>query len=286
MAHVAKWKQREVEELTSILTSYPVVGVVEIGSIPAPQLQHMRAGIREIGVLRVTRNRLLLHALKKVENKVKGISALTESVKGQAAIIATESNPFKLFKYIKETKTNAPAKGGEIATYDIEVKAGETPFKPGPIVGELQKAGIPAAIEEGKVVIKKDKVVVSAGETIPPQLAQMLTRLEIYPIEIGMKLHAVFEDGNIFTPDALDIDAEKFMADIKQAAYNTFALAVSVAWVTPQTVESLIAKAHREAVALAVETAYPTKGNIKLLLAKAYAQSLALASKVDEHKNT
>ena len=30
---------------------------------------------------------------------------------------------------------------------DIEVKAGETSFKPGPIVGEFQQAGIPAAIE-------------------------------------------------------------------------------------------------------------------------------------------
>ena len=285
MAHVAKWKYKEVEELTSLLTSYPVVGIVEIGGIPAPQLQYMRAGLREIGVLRATRNRLLLHALEEAEKKVKGIKALSQGVKGQAAILATEVNPFKLFKYIKETKTNAPAKGGEVAKQDIEVKAGETPFKPGPIVGELQKAGIPAAIEGGKVVIKKDKVVVHAGETISPQLAQMITRLEIYPIEIGMQLNAVFEDGNIFTPDVLDIDAEKFLADIQMAARNGFALAIARAWITPQTIKTLISKAYREAFAVATETAYPTKENIKTLIAKAHTQSLALSSKVDE-KNT
>lgn len=285
MAHVAKWKYKEVEELTSLLTKYPVVGVVEIGGIPAPQLQHMRAVLREIGILRATRNRLLLHALEEADKKVKGIKELSQGVKGQAAILATQVNPFKLFKYIKETKTNAPAKGGEIAKQDIEVKAGETPFKPGPIVGELQKAGIPAAIEGGKVVIKKDKVVVRAGETISPQLAQMLTRLEIYPIEIGMQLNAVYEDGNIFTPDVLDIDPDKFLADIRMAAQNSFALAVARTWITPQTIKPLIAKAYREAFAVATETAYPTKENIKTLIAKAYTQSLALSSKVDE-KNT
>ena len=132
---------------------------------------------------------------------------------------------------MKTTKTMAPAKGGEIATHDIEVKAGDTPFKPGPVVGELQKAGIPAAIQEGKVVIKNDKVIVPAGEKIPVDVAQMLTRLEIHPIEIGMNLNAVFEDGSIFTPDVLDIDMDKFVSQLQQASSNAFSLAVETAWI-------------------------------------------------------
>ena len=68
---------------------------------------------------------------------------------------------------MEATKTAAPAKPGDIAPEDILVKAGDTPFKPGPIVGELQKAGIPAAIEGGKIVIKKDKVLVKKGEPSP-----------------------------------------------------------------------------------------------------------------------
>ena len=65
--------------------------------------------------------------------------------------------PFKLSAKLKESRTTAPAKGGETASHNIEVKAGETPFKPGPVVGELQKAEIPAAIQDGKVVVKNDK---------------------------------------------------------------------------------------------------------------------------------
>jgi len=203
---------------------------------------------------------------------------LKESVTGQTAIIATDMNPFKLFSQIKATRTMAPAKGGETATYDIEVKAGDTPFKPGPIVGELQKAGIPAAIQEGKVVIKSDKVVVPAGEKIPANVAQMLTRLEIYPIEIGMNLHAVFENGSVFKPDVLDIDMDKFMSQLQQASSNAFNLAIESAWTNDLTIKPLLQKAHHNAFVLAMEQNILTKDTVKNLLSKAHANMLSLAS--------
>ncbi len=286
MAHVAKWKYKEVEDLKSILKSHSVIGIAEIGGIPAPQLQQMRKSLREIGIVRVTRNTLLLRALEELDSDAKGIKSLSGIVKGQAAVIATDINPFKLFRYLKETKTNAPAKGGETAISDIVVKAGETPFKPGPVVGELQKAGIPAAIEGGKVVIKKDKIVVPAGEKIPPQLAQMLTRLEIYPIEIGIKLNGAFEGGNIFTPDVLDIDMEKFLSNVKQSASNAYLLALSRRWINPHTIIPLISKAYKDAFSVAMEISYPTKEVIEILLARANSQALALSSKIEKKKNT
>ena len=52
------------------------------------------------------------------------------------------------------------AKAGETAPEDIVIEKGPTSFKPGPIVGELQQAGIPAAIEGGKVRIRETKTVV------------------------------------------------------------------------------------------------------------------------------
>ncbi|HDM67128.1 MAG TPA: 50S ribosomal protein L10 [Thermoplasmatales archaeon] len=282
MVHVAEWKYKEVEELTNILTSHRVVGIAEIGGIPAPQMQQMRENLRKDIIIRVSKNRLIMRALDEAEKKVKGISALKDLITGQTAVIATDMNPFKLYKTIKATQTKAPAKGGEIAPSDIEVKAGDTPFKPGPIVGELQKVGIPAAIEEGKVVIKADKVLVKAGERIPRDLAQMLTRLEIYPLEIGITLHGVFEDGCVFKPDILDVDVEEYVSQIKEAASNAISLAVSIAWATRETARILISKAYRESLALSLEIGFPTKENIEQLLAKAYREMLSLASHVSE----
>jgi large subunit ribosomal protein L10 len=279
MAHVAEWKFGEVKDLSDLLTKSKVIGIVEIGGIPAPQMQKMRRNLHGIASLRSAKNRLIFRALEEAEKQVKGISELRELVTGQTAIIATDMNPFKLFAQIKDTRTMAPAKGGETATHDIMVKEGDTPFKPGPIVGELQKVGIPAAIQEGKVVIREDKVIVPEGEKIPTDVAQMLTRLEIFPVEIGMTLHGVFEDGSIFKSDVLDFDMDEFIGRMKQASANAFNLAVEAGWYNDLTIQPLIMKAHHNATALAISQGIVTKETIKNLLSKAHANMLALKNK-------
>ena len=276
MAHVAEWKHREVKELTDLLTNNKVVGIVEIGSIPAPQMQHMRNNLHGTAIIRSAKNNLIYRALDDAEKQVKGISILKESVAGQTAIIATDMSPFKIFAQVKSTRTMAPAKGGETAMHNIEVKAGDTPFKPGPIVGELQKAGIPATIQEGKVIIKTDKVIVQKGEKIPVDVAQMLTRLEIFPVEIGMNLHAVFEDGSIFKSDVLDIDIDEILGRMRQVSKNALNLAIEAGWYTKLTIQPLLIKAYNNALTLTLEKGIITKDTIKNLISKAHASMLAL----------
>ena len=278
-AHVADWKKEEVKELTNLFTKNRVVGIIEVGGIPAPQMQQMRKNLQGSATVRSAKNNLILRALDEAEKSTKGVSGLKDHVKGQSAIIATEMNPFKLFSKIKESRTMAPAKGGEKAAHNIEVKSGETPFKPGPIVGELQKAGIPAAIIEGKVVVKTDKVVVSQGERIPTDVAQMLTRLEIFPIEIGMTLNGVFENGEIFRPDVLDINIDEFFGRIRQASINVLNLAITAGWTTKQTIQPLLMKAHNDAFTIALEMGIINKQTVKYLISKANNQMLALKNK-------
>jgi large subunit ribosomal protein L10 len=280
MAHVAQWKHGEVAEITSLLTHHKIIGIVDIGGIPAPQLQQMRGGIRAKAQIRSAKNTLILKALDQAEKDVKGISVLKDEVHGQAAVIATDINPFALFREIKATRTNAPAKGGEIATHDIEVLAGDTPFKPGPIVGELQKVGIPAAISEGKVIIKSDKILVEAGQKISNDLAQMLSRIDIFPIELGLNLHAVFENGSIYRPDVLDIDIDRFIGQLRTASFTALTLSMEAGWVNTHTIRPLLTKAYRSAYTLAMEKNIYTKETTPLLLAKAHASMLSVSSQV------
>lgn len=275
-AHVAEWKHGEVQELTDLITKNKVIGVVQIGGIPAPQMQKMRKGLHGSASIRSAKNNLILRALDDAGKDIKGISDLKEAVKGQAAIIATNINPFQLFSQIKATRTMAPARGGETASHDISVKAGDTPFKPGPVVGELQKVGIPAAIQEGKVVIREDKVIVPAGEKISAEIAQMLTRLEIFPIEIGMNLNAVYEDGSIFKPDVLDINVDEMLGRMRLASTNAFNLAIEVGWYNALTIKPLLMKAYNNAYILALEQGIMTKDTIKSLISKAHANMMAL----------
>jgi large subunit ribosomal protein L10 len=280
MAHVAQWKHGEVAEITSLLTHHKIIGIIDIGGIPAPQLQQMRGGIRAKAQIRSAKNTLILKALDEAEKQVPGISALKDEVYNQAAVITTDINPFALFREIKATRKNAPAKGGETATHDIEVLAGDTPFKPGPIVGELQKVGIPAAISEGKVVIKSDKILVEAGQKISKDLAQMLSRIDIFPIELGLNLHAVFENGSIYRPDVLDVDMDRFIGQLRTASITALNLSIEAGWANTQTIRPLLTKAYRSAYTLAMEKNIYTKETTPLLLAKAHASMLSVSSQV------
>ncbi len=164
------------------------------------------------------KNTLLKLALTEAAKDKKGVEKLVDAVNGQCAVVTSDLNPFRLFRQLDATKTKMPARGGEIAPDDIEIKAGDTPFKPGPVVGELQKAGLPAAIEQGKVVIKKDKILVKKGDKIPRDVALVLSKLAIYPLTVGLDLQAVFEEGMIYKTDVLAVDDAEYRARIQRAA--------------------------------------------------------------------
>jgi large subunit ribosomal protein L10 len=282
MAHIAKWKETRVESLTEMLLSKPVIGVIDIEGIPASQLQQIRKNLPSGSNFVVAKNTLIRLALKKASKKKKNINELENSLDGQRGLITSDINAFRLFRAMEGTKIKAPARGGEAAPEDIEIKEGETSFKPGPIVGDLQKAGFPAAIERGKVVIKKDKVLVKQGERIPRDVAKMLTRLEIYPMTVGLSLRASFENGLIYTRDVLDVDVDAYIKNMETASSNAFNLSMFIGYPTKTTIKPLVQLAHQNAFNLAFNAEIPTKESITLLITKAQGQAMALASQVPD----
>ena len=276
MAHVAEWKKDEVKDLKDLIKTHPVVGMVDLSDIPAPQLQKMRQSLRGSAKLKMSRKTLMDLALNDSEKD--NVESLVNHMDGQPALIFTDMNPFKLYKILEGSKTPAPARAGSIAPEDIVVPKGDTGFMPGPILGELQKIGIPAKIEKGKIVVTENKTIVAAGEEISRDVASMLTRLDIYPLEVGIDLRAAYEDETIYTSDVLFIDEEKTVADLQKAYTQAFNLSVNAVIFNSESTPALISKAAGEALNLAFNAEVLTSKTTDLLLAKAYSQMLAIAS--------
>jgi large subunit ribosomal protein L10 len=267
-----KTKEKTVDEFAHLFEKYPIVGIVNMMSLPTKQLQNMRAQLRETVVLRMTKRRLIKKAIERVKDKKPGIEKLTSHLKGMPAVIFTKDNPFALYKKLSKNKSSAPAKAGQIAPNDIEVKAGATSFAPGPIIGELGALGIKAGIDAGKVAIKADAVVAKEGDVINEQLAGILSRLGIEPMEIGLALTAVYENGSIFTSKVLAIDEDEYKDNISLAAGWAFNLAVEAAYPTKDTTEVLIQKAFRQAKCLGIQQAIMSKDLAEDILGCAHAQ--------------
>ena len=232
--------------------------------------------------LKGSKNTLIKLVLERVTEQGKtNLDSLIPYIDGQCAIVATDLNPFKLSKQFDATLTPTPAKGGDIAPEDIIVKKGETQFKPGPMISEFSKAGLPAAIDKGKIVIKKKTVLVKKGEEISAVVANALSKLEILPMTVGLDLRAAWEDGTVFDSDALKVDEELILSQVKLAAFQALNLAVYAGYPTGQSIVPIIQKAFGQAMSLAVSAGYSTPETIPLILAKAKGQMMALASLLD-----
>ncbi len=273
-SHIPQWKKDEVEEIKELIKKYPIIAVVGIGGIPAKQLQKMRRDLKDNAVLKVSRNTLIRRALEESGD----VKEMEKYVDVQTALVFTEQNPFKLYKSMEKSKTPSPIKAGTIAPRDIIVQKGPTSFPPGPILGEMQAAGIPAGMEAGKVTIKETKTVAKEGEAVSQKLAAMLTRLEIYPMVVGLDMRAALENGSVFTPDVLAIDESKYFSDIVLAVQQAFNMSVFAAYPTAENIKTLISKAATESRNLGVEAVILEPGVIDALLGKAQLQMFSVAS--------
>ncbi|MFT4326052.1 MAG: 50S ribosomal protein L10, partial [Candidatus Woesearchaeota archaeon] len=243
-----------VDELVALIKEYPIVGTVNVEGLPTPQLQNMRSNLRGTVVLRVAKGRLIKRAIEQAKADKAGIEILEENLKGMPALLFTKDNPFKLFKTLKKNKSSAPAKAGQVAPNDIVVQAGPTSFAPGPIIGELGAFGIKTGVAGGKLEIKQDAVVAKEGEVISAGLAGILSRLGIEPMEVGLDLTAVYDEGTVYTKSVLDVDEDQIRAHAELFAKEAFNLAFNANIFVTETVELLLTKAASDARALAIET--------------------------------
>ena len=278
MAHVADWKRTEIDQLIEQVSSAPVVALVDIGGIPATQMTKMRAVLRGKATLRVARSTLIKRTLKKLAEDRPDLDKLNDMLgHKQVGFILSSDNPFKLYRQMEQTKTAAPAKGGEIAPADILVQKGPTSYKAGPLVGELQLAGLPAAIEKGKIVIRKKHVAVKAGEEISEKMAQALTKLDIHPLTVGLDLIAAWSEGTIFEKQTLSMDPAQFYGELQSAIRSAHNLVLNAAITVPGVMPQLIAKAQSEALAVALKAGILTSATVKPLIGKAHSHMLAVA---------
>lgn len=271
--HLPQWKKDEVESIKKLIGEYPVFGTIAIRGISSAQMQAMRRELKDTAVLKIARNSLISKAFSDL-----GMDNLVDYVEDQTALIFTNDNPFKLYKSLASSKTPAPLKGGSSSPVDVTVEKGPTSFPPGPIVGSLQQAGIPAAIDGGKVVIKKTETVVHVGDVVSNVMADMLSKLEIFPLEVGLILRAAHEDGTVFMAADLEIDEDKYFNDFMSAVQQGINLSVNSVYPTSDTITTIIASAAQSGTNLGVNAVIYASDVMAPLMAKAQAELMSLAS--------
>ncbi len=275
---VPKWKKDVVAGVVSKLGKASIVGVFDMKSLPSDYLKKLRFDHYKDFEVIIVRKHLLYLALKEL-----GWDELANNLGNMPGVIITENNPFKLYKMLTDAKAKAFAKPGQIAPEEIKVPKGPTPVPAGPALGDFQKAGIPAKIENGKISVIKDTVVVPAGEEISEDIVAVLQKLDIKPMTINLNVLAVKEGDVIYKPDVLAIDEAEVFNQFVTAHSWAFNLAVESKYPCKDTIDVLLLDAHQRAKQLALSEAITEPGVIEDLLALSALQANNLGGEEVEY---
>lgn len=277
---VSERKREEVKRIRELMERYPVIGVLDLFKMPSRQLQLVRKSLRGEAVITMPKKRLMGLAFKGVKTK-KDLEKLSELEPQVPALVFTEMNPFELHEKFEKSKFPGYAKENDIAPEDIVIPAGPTKLPAGPAIGDLQRLKIPAMVKEGKIHVRKDTTLVKEGETISGEVANLLKKLDVQPMEIGINLLGAWESGLIFRRDLLSMTKERFIEDVREGHIYALNLSVNIRYPNAESIKILMGKAHREAKNLGVNAKILDEGVIEDLVSKARIQAQSLGVKLN-----
>ena len=272
-------KAAQVEEIRKLLDEYNALGVANLQKVRAAQLQEMKKKLKDVANVRVLKNTLMKRAISDYKNKP-DMGKLEPMLNGSNIFLFTNLSPFKLSLLLERGRVKTTAKAGDVAAMDVIVPAGNTGLPPGPVISQLGAVGLPTRIEGGSVYINKDTMVAKKGDVIDVRLAGVLSKMNIKPVEVGLLLKAVYEEGLILSDEQLHIDVDGFKRSLIEAISNALNLSLNAGYPTSETIPLLLQLAHRRAFSLALNAGILTKETIGDMLRKAHAEASSLDAKL------
>lgn len=272
-------KAGEVEEIKKLVQRHNALGVASLQKVRAAQLQELKKKLKDIAHVQVIKNTLMKRALAELKDRP-NLEKMDGFLSGSNIFLFTDLNPFKLALLLEKGRVKTTAKAGDIAAMDVIVPAGNTGLPPGPIISQLGSVGLPTRIEAGSVWVNRDTLVAKKGDIIDARLASVLSKLGIKPVEVGLVLKAIYENGLVFTEDQLHLDINAFQKNIVEAQLSALNLSINAVYPLSENISLLVQTAHRKALNLALNASIPTSETIGDLLRKAHLEGLSLSAKL------
>jgi large subunit ribosomal protein L10 len=272
-----KKKRMMYHELQELPKNYDVITLSKMTKVRATQLMMIRKKLRNDLKILIIKNKVAQRAFEKVKN-VPGLESLSKELEGQCGLIFTQISPFKLNLIFDKNKVFLPAKGGDIASKEISIPAGNTGITPGPVLSEFKEANVPTKIDQGSIWVSRDTVIARKGDVISQKLASLMSKLNIKPIEAGIALNFAIAAGLLLKESDLKINLEQYRNEMSRSFQEALALATEAGYLTTETVIPLLLKTHQKAVALASESAYISKDTVALVLPRAQSKAYTVAN--------
>jgi large subunit ribosomal protein LP0 len=178
---------------------------------------------------------------------------------GNVGFVFTNGDLKETRDKILSNRVAAPARAGAIAPLDVYIPAGNTGMEPGK-TSFFQALGVPTKIARGTIEITTELKIVDKGTKVGPSEATLLNMLNISPFTYGMGISQIYDDGQTFDANVLDIEEAQLLKAFGSAINTIACISLAVGFPTLPSVMHSLVNAYKNVLAVAVETEYEWEG--------------------------
>lgn len=243
------------DKLKGLLEDYKSIFIVGVDNVSSQQMHEIRHALRGEAVVLMGKNTMVRRALKTFIPDSPEYERLLPFVKGNVGFVFTNSDLKTIRDKILENKVAAPARAGALAPADVWVPAGNTGMEPGK-TSFFQALGVPTKIARGTIEITADLKLVEAGTKVGPSEATLLNLLNISPFTYGLAIEQVYDEGNTFPPDVLDIGEEQLLKSFSTAIATVASVSLAIGYPTLPSVMHTFVNGYKNVVSVAISTEF------------------------------
>ncbi|KAK2734602.1 ribosomal protein P0 (A0) (L10E) [Onygenales sp. PD_40] len=248
-------KSAYFEKLKNLLDEYHSVLIVTVDNVSSQQMHEIRVSLRGEAVVLMGKNTMVRRAIKGFVGDNPEYERLLPHVKGNVGFIFTNADLKEVRTKVLANRIAAPARAGAVAPADVYIPAGNTGMEPGK-TSFFQALGVPTKIARGTIEITADLKLVEAGSKVGASEATLLNMLNISPFTYGMTVAQIYDDGQTFSPEVLDVGEEQLLATLQSAIRTITTISLATNFPTLPSVMHSVVNSYKNMLAIAVETEY------------------------------
>jgi len=249
----AAWKSNYFSKIIALFDEYPKCFLVGVDNVGSKQMQEIRQAMRGHGEILMGKNTMIRKAIRGHVATNPHLEKLLQYIVGNVGFVFTKEDLGEIRKQLLENKRGAPAKAGALAPIDVKLPPQNTGMGPEK-TSFFQALQIPTKISRGTIEILSEVHIIKQGEKVGASESALLNMLSIQPFSYGLVVQQVYENGNIYSPDVLDMTTDELRSRVQQGVRNIAAVSLEIGYPTKASIPHSIVNAFKHFLAVAAET--------------------------------
>jgi large subunit ribosomal protein LP0 len=266
-------------KLMDLFQQHNKLFLVNMDMVSSKQAQTVRFQLRGKGEMLMGKNTMIRKCIRNNLEQYPQLGALLEYIQGNSGFIFVKNDFGEVRQILKDNYVGAAARAGVLAPIDVRIPAGVTSLQPTE-TSFFQAINIATKITKGAIEILQDVDLIKKGRKVLPGEAALLQKMGIKPFTYGIEIIAVYEAGDVFEPQVLDITDDQLMGGFAAGVAQAAAFSLGANYPTLVSAPHSFINGYKNvlSIALATDYTFPLAKKLKDLLSDPEAMARAMAA--------